>query len=122
MNSFAVARWRPTARPRAVATAARGSDVDFMSGADIEEKLRSAAMGWEPKHDVAPLIEAIRGLGNNADISLLLHLSLCRGCDWVTRVSSYGCRPRSGNVKAISLHESVGGHLSENGAKLAKNQ
>jgi len=39
--------------------AARGSDVNPMSDGDLEAKLRSAAAGWDPRYDVAPLVDAI---------------------------------------------------------------
>ena len=39
--------------------AARGSDVNPMSDADLEQKLRTAAAGWDQRHDIAPLIDAI---------------------------------------------------------------
>ena len=39
--------------------AARGSDANPMSDRDLDDKLRDAAAGWNPGHDVAPLIEAI---------------------------------------------------------------
>ena len=42
--------------------AARGSDLNPMSDRDLEDKLRDAAAAWDPRHDVAPLIEAIWAL------------------------------------------------------------
>ena len=39
-------------------TAARGSDLNPMTDRDLEDKLRNAAAGWDPRHDVAPLIAA----------------------------------------------------------------
>jgi 2-methylcitrate dehydratase PrpD len=59
--------------------AARGSDVNPMSDLDLEEKLRSAAAGWNPRHDVAPLIDAIWALDNSPDVSRLASLAVPRG-------------------------------------------
>src|ERR1700736_1642579 len=42
--------------------AARGSDVNPLSDADLEAKLRTAAAGWNPRHDIAPLISAVWSL------------------------------------------------------------
>jgi len=39
--------------------AARGSDVNPLSDADLVAKLQTAASVWNPRHDVAPLIDAI---------------------------------------------------------------
>ena len=49
-----------------------------MSDADLEEKLRSAAAGWNPRHDIAPLIDAIWALDNSADVSKLASLAAPR--------------------------------------------
>ena len=46
-------------------TAARGSDDNPMSDRDLEEKLRAAAASWNPRHDIAPLIEAIWRVDEN---------------------------------------------------------
>ena len=59
--------------------AARGSDVNPMSDTDLEKKLRSAATGWNPRHDVAPLIDAIWALDSNPDVSRLASLAVPRG-------------------------------------------
>ncbi len=56
-------------------SAARGSDVNPMSDRDLEDKLRKAAAGWESRHDVAPLIDAIWTLDNSADVSGLASLA-----------------------------------------------
>ncbi len=56
--------------------AARGSDANPMSDGDLEDKLRVAASGWEPRHDIAPLIDAIWTLDNSADVSKLASLAV----------------------------------------------
>ncbi len=57
-------------------SAARGSDVNPMSDADLEDKLRKVAAGWEPRHDVAPLIDAIWALDGSKDVSTLASLAV----------------------------------------------
>jgi 2-methylcitrate dehydratase PrpD len=57
-------------------TAARGSDLNPMSDRDIEDKLRTASTGWDPRHDIEPLIEAIWGLHQSPDISKLAALAV----------------------------------------------
>jgi 2-methylcitrate dehydratase PrpD len=59
--------------------AARGSDVNPLSDKDLEEKLRSVAAGWNPRHDVAPLIDAIWALDNSPDVSTLASLAVPAG-------------------------------------------
>jgi 2-methylcitrate dehydratase PrpD len=59
--------------------AARGSDVNPMSDKDLEGKLRTAAITWDPQHDVAPLIDAIWALDRSADVSKLASLAVPRG-------------------------------------------
>jgi 2-methylcitrate dehydratase PrpD len=59
--------------------AARGSDVNPLSDKALEEKLRSAAAGWNPRHDVAPLIDAIWALDNSPDVSTLASLAVPEG-------------------------------------------
>jgi hypothetical protein len=56
--------------------AARGSDVSPMSDSDIEAKLRTAAAGWDPRHDVAPLVDAIWALDKSAGVSRLASLAV----------------------------------------------
>jgi hypothetical protein len=56
--------------------AARGSDSNPMSDRDLEAKLRDAAAGWNPRHDVAPLIEAIWALDDSQDVSRLAALTV----------------------------------------------
>jgi 2-methylcitrate dehydratase PrpD len=59
-------------------SAARGSDLNPMSDRDIEDKLRTASTGWDPRHDIEPLIEAIWGLHQSPDISELAALAVPR--------------------------------------------
>lgn len=56
--------------------AARGSDANPMSDQDLEDKLRTAATGWNPQHNVAPLIDAIWALDKSSDVSKLAALSV----------------------------------------------
>ena len=58
--------------------AARGSDVNPLSDRDLEAKLRTAAAGWDPRYDVAPLIDAIWALDKSADVSNLASLAVPR--------------------------------------------
>jgi 2-methylcitrate dehydratase PrpD len=58
--------------------AARGSDTNPLSDGDLEEKLRMTATGWNPKFDVAPLIEAIWTLDRCADVSGLVAMTVPR--------------------------------------------
>ena len=60
-------------------TAARGSDVNPMSDKDLEEKLRTAAAGWNPRHDIAPLLDAIWQLDRSEDVAKLAALTVPRG-------------------------------------------
>jgi len=57
-------------------SAARGSDVNPMSDRDLEDKLRKVAAGWELRHDVAPLIDAIWALDGSKDVSALASLAV----------------------------------------------
>jgi 2-methylcitrate dehydratase PrpD len=59
--------------------AARGSSSNPMSDADVEAKLRAAAAGWRPGHDVAPLIEAVWTLDRRPDAASLLALAVPPG-------------------------------------------
>jgi 2-methylcitrate dehydratase PrpD len=59
-------------------SASRGSDANPMSDAALEDKLRSAAAGWEPQHDVAALIDAVWALDSNTDVSALASLAVPR--------------------------------------------
>jgi 2-methylcitrate dehydratase PrpD len=58
--------------------AARGSDVNPLSDHDLEGKLRMLAAGWNPHHDVTPLIDAIWALDKSADVSKLASLAVPR--------------------------------------------
>lgn len=57
-------------------TAARGSDVNPMSDRGLEQKLRVAAAGWDNRHDIDPLINAIWTLDSSADVSGLASLAV----------------------------------------------
>ena len=59
-------------------TAARGSDANPLDDGDLEQKLRTAAAGWDPRHDIAPLIDAIWALDKSADVSALASLAVPR--------------------------------------------
>jgi 2-methylcitrate dehydratase PrpD len=59
-----------------VQLAARGSDVNPMSDADLEQKLRTVASSWNPKHDVGPLIDAVWSLDKSDDVSRLASLAV----------------------------------------------
>lgn len=58
--------------------AARGSDANPMSDKDLEDKLRTAAAGWNPRHNIAPLIDAIWALNKSDDVSKLAALTVPR--------------------------------------------
>ncbi len=60
--------------------AARGSDANPMTDAELEGKLRIAAAGWDPRYPVEPLIDALWTLDECADVSSLLALARCRYC------------------------------------------
>jgi 2-methylcitrate dehydratase PrpD len=57
-------------------TAARGSDANPLSDHDLEEKLRTAAKGWNPNYDAASLIEAIWAIDRSTDVSELALLTI----------------------------------------------
>jgi 2-methylcitrate dehydratase PrpD len=59
-------------------TAARGSDANPMSDRDLEDKLGAAAASWKPRHDIAPLIDAIWQLDESDDVSGLVALTVPR--------------------------------------------
>jgi len=63
---------------RLAQSAARGSDVNPMSDADLEQKLRDVAASWNPRHDVRPLIDAIWSLDQAADVARLAALAVPR--------------------------------------------
>jgi 2-methylcitrate dehydratase PrpD len=58
--------------------AARGSDVNPLDDADLEEKLRTVAAGWDPRYDTRPLISAIWAIDESADVSKLASLAVPR--------------------------------------------
>jgi 2-methylcitrate dehydratase PrpD len=58
--------------------AARGSDVNPLDDAGLEEKLRTVAAGRDPRFDAAPLIAAIWTLDESADVSALMSLAVPR--------------------------------------------
>jgi hypothetical protein len=58
--------------------AARGSDVNPLADHDLEEKLRTAAAGWDSRYDATPLIDAIWALDQSADVSRLASLAVPR--------------------------------------------
>jgi 2-methylcitrate dehydratase PrpD len=60
-------------------SAARGSDQNPMSDADLEAKLRTTAAGWDAHHDIAPLIAAIWTLDASPDVSGLASMAVPRG-------------------------------------------
>jgi len=59
-------------------SAARGSGVNPLADHDLEEKLTTAAAGWDQRYDVKPLIDAIWALDKNADVSKLASLAVAR--------------------------------------------
>jgi 2-methylcitrate dehydratase PrpD len=58
--------------------AARGSDVNPMSDHDLEQKLRTAAAGWDPRYDASPLIAAIWTLDASKDVAALAQLAVAQ--------------------------------------------
>ena len=59
--------------------AARGSDQNPMSDKDLEAKLRTSAVGWDPRHNIAPLIDAVWALEDSLDVSGLAAMAAPRG-------------------------------------------
>ena len=59
-------------------TAARGSDGNPLSDRDLEDKLRTCAAGWNPRHDISPLIDAVWALDKSADVSMLAAMAVPR--------------------------------------------
>jgi 2-methylcitrate dehydratase PrpD len=64
---------------RLTQTAARGSDGNPMSDTDLEDKLRTNAAGWDARHEISPLIDAIWALDRSPDVSKLALLAVPRG-------------------------------------------
>jgi 2-methylcitrate dehydratase PrpD len=58
--------------------AARGSDANPLADHDLEEKLRTAAAGWDSRYDATPLIDAIWALDRSTDVSKLASLAVPR--------------------------------------------
>jgi 2-methylcitrate dehydratase PrpD len=58
--------------------AARGSDTNPMSDKDLEDKLLTAAAGWNRGHDIVPLVDAIWNMDKSNDISKLAVLTVPR--------------------------------------------
>lgn len=58
--------------------AARGSELNPMSDGDLEAKLRHAAAGWNPRHDIEPLVDAIWMLDKSPDVAGLCALTVPR--------------------------------------------
>jgi hypothetical protein len=58
-------------------TAARGSDVNPMSDADLEQKLKTAAASLSL--DATPLIDAIWAVDTSTDVSRLAALAVPKG-------------------------------------------
>src|SRR6204780_4073820 len=59
--------------------AARGSDSNPMSDRDLEEKLRDAASSWNPRHDIASLIDAIWQVDKSSDVAQLAAMTVPHG-------------------------------------------
>ena len=57
-------------------SAARGSDANPLSDSDLEEKLRAAASGWNPRYDATGLIDAIWSVETREDVSDLVALTV----------------------------------------------
>jgi hypothetical protein len=49
-----------------------------MSDKDLEQKLRTVAAGWNPRHDVTPLIDAVWALDKSDDVSRVASLAVPR--------------------------------------------
>ena len=65
-------------------SAARGSDANPMTDADLEEKLRAAGAQWDPRYDTAPLINAIWRLDESDDVSRLTVMTVPHASSAVT--------------------------------------
>jgi 2-methylcitrate dehydratase PrpD len=59
--------------------AARGSDQNPMSDADLEAKLRTSAAGLDARLDVTPLIDAVWKMDASPDVSGLASMAVPRG-------------------------------------------
>jgi 2-methylcitrate dehydratase PrpD len=58
--------------------AARGSAENPLSDGDLEDKLRTAAKGWQPGYDPAPLLAALWALDRSDDAAHVLALTVPR--------------------------------------------
>jgi 2-methylcitrate dehydratase PrpD len=58
--------------------AARGSAANPLTDAEIEDKLRSEADGWQKGHDIQPLIDAVWSVDRSPDVSALAQLAIPR--------------------------------------------
>ncbi len=47
-----------------------------MSDSGLEDKLRIAAAGWNPRHEIQPLIDAVWGLDKSVDVAGLAALTV----------------------------------------------
>jgi len=56
--------------------AARGSAANPLKDAEIEDKLRTEADGWQKGHAIQPLIDAVWGLDKSEDVSTLARLAV----------------------------------------------
>jgi 2-methylcitrate dehydratase PrpD len=64
-------------RAHALATgAARGSAANPLKDAEIEDKLRTEADGWQKGHDIQPLIDAVWAIDKSEDVSVLARLAV----------------------------------------------
>ena len=58
--------------------AARGSDVNPLDDAGLEEKLRTSAAAWDAGFDATSLISAVWALDRDADVPALMSLAVPR--------------------------------------------
>jgi 2-methylcitrate dehydratase PrpD len=56
--------------------AARGSAAKPLKDAEIEDKLRAEADGWQKGHDIQPLIDAVWAIDKSEDVSALAKLAV----------------------------------------------
>ena len=56
--------------------AARGSAANPLKDAEIEDKLRTEADGWQKGHDIQPLIDAVWALDKSEDVAALAGLAI----------------------------------------------
>ena len=71
--------WTTDGKKHSVSTqAARGSSVNPLKDAEIEQKLVDEAKRWGPDHDVRPLIDAVWALDRSDDVSTLAAMTVPR--------------------------------------------